>query len=66
MTRIVRSTEAGVVIDPSGKANGRGSYLCDQRACWEKALSGRLLDKALLIEISEDDRKRLTRSMPPA
>ena len=26
-------------IDPTGKRNGRGAYLCDDRSCWERALS---------------------------
>jgi predicted RNA-binding protein YlxR (DUF448 family) len=66
LTRIVRSPDAEVVIDPSGKRNGRGAYLCDDRACWEKALSGRLLDKALLTDLSEDEKAQLAQHMPPA
>ncbi|NJN55694.1 MAG: YlxR family protein [Anaerolineae bacterium] len=37
LTRIVHTTDAGVVVDPTGKQNGRGAYLCDQPSCWEKA-----------------------------
>jgi len=66
LTRIVRSPEAGVVVDPSGKLNGRGSYLCDDRDCWQKALSGRLLDRALLTEVTEDEKARLAQHMPQA
>jgi hypothetical protein len=36
LTRIVHNTEAGVSVDPTGKRNGRGAYLCDQPTCWEK------------------------------
>ena len=58
LTRIVRSP------DPGGKLNGRGSYLCDDRDCWQKALSSQVLDRALLTEVTEDDRARLAQHMP--
>jgi len=54
LTRIVRTEDAGVVVDPTGKRNGRGAYLCEQLACWDKALSGsRLLGQALAADVSE-------------
>ena len=36
LTRIVCNAEAGVVVDPTGKRNGRGAYFCDQPICWDK------------------------------
>jgi predicted RNA-binding protein YlxR (DUF448 family) len=54
LTRIVRTPEGAVVIDPTGKRNGRGAYLCDDPACWERAISTRLLANALKIEIDAE------------
>ncbi len=34
-------------MDETGKANGRGAYLCAQRSCWESALLKRSLNRAL-------------------
>jgi predicted RNA-binding protein YlxR (DUF448 family) len=33
MTRVVRSADGSVTLDPSGKAAGRGTYVCDDPAC---------------------------------
>ena len=66
LTRIVRSAEEGIVVDPSGKSNGRGAYLCDQRACWDEALSGSILDRALLTQIGEAQKDRLAAHKPLA
>jgi hypothetical protein len=53
LTRIVRSSDAGVVVDPTGKRNGRGAYVCDQVACWDKITgNARLLNQALMTEVS--------------
>lgn len=35
MTRVVRAPDGSVAIDPTGKAAGRGTYVCDDPACRE-------------------------------
>jgi predicted RNA-binding protein YlxR (DUF448 family) len=57
--RLVRTTDNGVQVDPSGKQNGRGAYLCRRRACWQRALDGRALEQALKIEIDDERRAEL-------
>lgn len=54
LTRIVRGPEGEVAIDPTGKRNGRGAYLCEKAACWERALSTPLLAKALNADIAPE------------
>jgi len=57
--RLVRTPDGRVEVDPTGKRNGRGAYLCPRRGCWQRALDGRALDQALKIEISSADRELL-------
>jgi predicted RNA-binding protein YlxR (DUF448 family) len=59
LTRLVNTAEEGLIIDPSGKRNGRGTYLCDDPTCWEKAIKTRLLDQALRAQISQAEKERL-------
>jgi predicted RNA-binding protein YlxR (DUF448 family) len=61
LTRVVRS-EIGVQVDPSGKMNGRGAYLCDRVVCWETAVKTDVLAKALRMPLTDDDRERLRRA----
>jgi predicted RNA-binding protein YlxR (DUF448 family) len=61
LTRVVR-TEQGLQVDPSGKLNGRGAYLCDRESCWETAVKTDLLAKALRMSLTEEDRERLRRA----
>ena len=58
LTRVVRTVD-GVVVDPSGKLNGRGAYLCDRESCWETAVKTDILAKALRTPLTDDDRERL-------
>ena len=57
LVRIVRTPE-GVRVDLTGKMAGRGSYLHDKPACWERGLKGALAH-ALKTELTDRDREEL-------
>jgi len=59
--RVVRTPEGHVEIDRSGKANGRGAYLCANPDCFEIARKRRRLDSALRVGLRDDDYTRLRR-----
>ena len=59
LTRLVRTADDGVQIDPSGKRNGRGAYLCDQPTCWQRASDSDVLAAALRTTLTDADRARL-------
>jgi len=58
LTRIVRA-EHGIIIDPTGKLNGRGAYLCDEERCWSKAATSDILAQALKTTLTDSDRQYL-------
>jgi uncharacterized protein len=47
--RIVRSPAGTVSYDPTGKAAGRGAYLCGQPACLDMAVRRRSIQRALKV-----------------
>lgn len=55
LTRIVRTPDAGIIVDPTGKRNGRGAYVCDQGSCWDRILNSQILDTALKTAVSESE-----------
>lgn len=61
LVRVVRTPEGHVEIDPTGKANGRGAYLCADPDCFETARKRRRLDSALRVKLMDDDYNRLRR-----
>lgn len=54
LIRVVRTTDGNVVIDVSGKINGRGAYLKRDIATFEKAQKSRILNKKLEVEIPDE------------
>ena len=53
LIRVVRNKELGVLVDPTGKANGRGAYLKKDAAVIKKAQKSKRLDKHLETEVPE-------------
>ena len=53
LLRIVRTKEGEVLVDETGKANGRGAYIKKDIDVLEKAIKEKILEKKL--EISIDD-----------
>lgn len=47
LVRIVRAPDGTVSIDQTGRAAGRGAYLCADAACWQIAARKRALEHAL-------------------
>lgn len=54
LVRIVKSPEAEISLDLTGKKNGRGAYICKSRECLAKARKAKRLEKALETQIPEN------------
>ena len=54
LLRIVRTKEGEVLVDETGKANGRGAYIKKDLEVLEKAKKTKALDKHLETTISEE------------
>ena len=54
LIRIVKNKDGETSIDRTGKANGRGAYLCDNVECLEKAIKSKRLEKTFETKISEE------------
>lgn len=59
LLRIVKSAEGEISFDPVGKKPGRGAYICRDRACLERAVKQKQLERALEQRIDEAAYARL-------
>ena len=55
LTRVVRTPDAKVQLDPTGKLAGRGAYVCRTRGCWEQVLQGGRVSAALKTTVGPDE-----------
>ena len=53
LIRIVKDKYGNISIDKTGKANGRGAYICDNIACLEKAVKSKRIEKSFEMKIED-------------
>lgn len=54
LIRVVRTPEGDVIVDTTGKANGRGAYLKKDLETIEKAKTSKILNRHLEIEVKDE------------
>lgn len=54
LIRVVHTKEDEFFVDLNGKANGRGTYLCKNVECFQKAIKSKGLERSLKCKIPED------------
>ena len=59
MLHIVKPKEGDAFIDFTGKAAGRGAYICDNPDCIRKLKKAKLLNKTFSMPISDDVYQRI-------
>lgn len=60
LTRVVKSPQGSISVDHSGKAPGRGVYLCSAPDCLKKAIKTKALGRALNAAIPDEIYERLS------
>ncbi|NQW23076.1 MAG: YlxR family protein [SAR202 cluster bacterium] len=55
LVRVASSSEGTFTIDTTGRASGRGAYLCKSSECWEQAIVKGAIERSLRRELSAQD-----------
>ena len=64
LIRIVKTKENIVLIDLTGKVNGRGAYICPTTKCFDVAHKNKKISRALQIEINDELYEKLKENIP--
>ncbi|SDB90258.1 RNase P modulator RnpM [Shouchella lonarensis] len=59
LVRIVRTPEGDIMVDPTGKKNGRGAYLTNEEEVFLIAKKRDSLSRHLQVNVGADDYDRL-------
>ena len=63
LLRVVKSPDDVILLDPVGKAPGRGAYVCRNEACLARAVKQKQLERALEHPIGEAVFQQLREAM---
>lgn len=53
MMRVLKCDE-GIILDTTGKKNGRGAYLCKKPECFSMAVKNKGLERSLKVRIPKE------------
>lgn len=59
LIRVVKNSEGNIKVDLTGKAPGRGAYICKDEECLKKAIKAKRLEKNFETKIDESIFQRL-------
>lgn len=54
MMRVLKTAEEGIILDKTGKKNGRGAYLCMSLECLQKARKNKGLERSFKMSIPNE------------
>ena len=63
MLRIIKTAEEEILLDTTGRKNGRGAYICLNSECLKKAVKGKGLERSFKMAIPKDVYEMLTKEM---
>ena len=63
MIRVIKTAEDEIMLDATGRKNGRGAYLCPSMECLKKAVKGKGLERSFKQAIPADVYESLEKEM---
>ena len=63
MIRVLKTTDNEIVLDTTGKKNGRGAYLCFSKECLKNAMKSKGLERSLKMHITQELYESLEREL---
>ena len=54
LLRVVKNKDGEIFVDKTGKANGRGAYVCKDRNCYQKLCKQKALNRAFKCEVPQE------------
>ena len=63
LIRVLKTPEGEILIDATGRKNGRGAYLCRSAACLEKAIKTKGLERSFQMPIGQEVYESLKKEM---
>ena len=63
MIRVIKTPEGEIMIDATGKKNGRGAYICCSSACFHQAIKTKGIERSLKTSIPTDIYEELEKEL---
>jgi predicted RNA-binding protein YlxR (DUF448 family) len=63
MIRVIKTADEEILLDATGRKNGRGAYLCPSMECMKKAVKSKGLERSFKMAIPKEVYDALEKEM---
>lgn len=63
LVRVLKTSEEGVIMDLTGRKNGRGAYICHNLECLTKAIKTKAIERSLGESVSSEVYEELKKEL---
>ncbi|ROR30818.1 hypothetical protein EDD66_102474 [Mobilisporobacter senegalensis] len=63
LLRVIKTPEEEIILDETGKKNGRGAYICKDLECLKKAIKNKGIERSLKVSIPSEVYEQLEKEL---
>ena len=63
LVRVIKTVDEQILMDLTGKMNGRGAYVCRDEECLKRAIKTKAIERSLGIAVSDDVYEQLKKEL---
>ena len=63
LVRVIKTAEEQILLDLTGRMNGRGAYVCREEECLKKAIKTKAIERSLGVSVTDEVYEQLKKEL---
>ena len=63
LVRVIKTVDEQILLDLTGRMNGRGAYVCREEECLKKAIKTKAIERSLGVSVSDEVYEQLKKEL---
>lgn len=63
LVRVIKTAEEQILLDLTGRMNGRGAYMCREEECLKRAIKTKAIERSLGVSVSDEVYEQLKKEL---
>ena len=63
LVRVIKTAEEQILLEVTGRMNGRGAYVCREEECLKKAIKTKAIERSLGVSVSDEVYEQLKKEL---
>ena len=63
LVRVIKTVDEEILLDLTGRMNGRGAYVCREEECLKRAIKTKAIERSLGVSVSDEVYEQLKKEL---